>query len=593
MSTLSLAALFLGAAVIAVPISKYLGLGSVLGYLAAGIVLGPWGLNLFHQVDDLLHIAEFGVVLLLFIIGLELQPRRLWALRKSVFGLGGAQLLITAAILTPLAYWFGGLSLAPALIVALALALSSTAFALQTLAEKHQLSSKHGRAAFSILLFQDLAVIPLLALVPLLGVSAAGPDDSTVLGLIKVVVVLAAVILGGHYLLRHVLKIVARTGVHEIFTAMALLTVVGTALLMEAVGLSMALGAFLAGVLLADSDYRHELEADIEPFKSLFLGLFFMAVGMSVELGQIAEQPARVLALVFGLVLVKFVVLYGLGRYNGLNAASARNLAISISQGGEFAFVILNVAVLYQIVPNADADLLILVVTLSMAVTPLLFAVNDWWTSRNPPETSTAAFDTPPEEVRHVIIAGFGRFGQIVGRVLRAKKIPFTALESDQEQVAYVRRFGNQAYYGDAARLDLLRAAGAAEAAALVLAIDDMDATLRAVKTASKHFPNLKLYARARNRQHAYQLMDLGVRVVWRETYLSSLDMTRAVLRGLGYSDAESTRAVARFQEHDEALLYAHRALHTDEEKMAQAAIQGARELADLFEQDAVDDAKT
>ncbi|MGI9303184.1 MAG: cation:proton antiporter, partial [Gammaproteobacteria bacterium] len=527
---------------------------------------------------------EFGVVLLLFIIGLELQPSRLWALRKSVFGLGATQVILTGLLLA-IAGYLSGLPPVTALVVGLSLSLSSTAFALQVLAEKKQLSTRYGRAAFSTLLFQDLAVIPLLALVPLLSpVESGAPQGSVWIDVLKVVGVLAAVVIGGHYLLRHAFRFIARSGIHEVFTAMALLTVIGIALLMQSVGLSMALGAFLAGVLLADSEFRHELEANIEPFKGLLLGLFFIAVGMSVNLGLLVSQPLLIVALVVGLMAVKSLVLYGLGRRQGLDHQSAISLAFAISQGGEFAFVIFGVAVGAQVMGQPLADLLILVVTLSMAVTPFLFVVNERFIQT--PKKEEEDYDVNVPEENQVIIAGFGRFGQIVARILRAKKIGFTALEVNPEQVDFVRKFGNKTYYGDAARLDLLRAAKVGEAKIFVLAIHDIETSLRTAETVRKHFPHVAIYARAHNRKHAYQLMDRDVRIIQRDTLLSSLDMARVVLEGLGVSHRESVDAVEKFRRHDEERLVATHKVHNDEEKMIYLAKQAAKELEEMFDED-------
>jgi glutathione-regulated potassium-efflux system ancillary protein KefC/glutathione-regulated potassium-efflux system protein KefB len=590
MSLLAEAAIFLGAAVVAVPVFKKLGLGSVLGYLAAGLVIGPWGLKLVADIENVLHFAEFGVVLLLFVIGLELQPSRLWTMRKSVFGLGGAQVGLTGAALGIAAFYLG-LNPAAAAIVGVTLSLSSTAFALQILAEKQQLTTRHGRSAFSILLFQDLAAIPLLALVPLIGPKASGPMESsgTIAG-IGTVAILVVVVSGGHYLLRYLLRIVAGTQIREVFTAMALLTVVGMALLMEWIGLSMALGAFLAGVLLAESEYRHALETDIEPFKGLLLGLFFMAVGMSFNVGLVMRDPGAVVVLVLGLMFVKFGILFGLGRIFGLGNTSARALGIAVSQGGEFAFIILTVAVGGQIIERELADLLIAVVTLSMAVTPLLFLLDDAVLTAWLEKPAGREFDPLPDEENRVIIAGFGRFGQIVARILRAKRISFTALEINPEHVDFVRKLGNKVYYGDASRLDLLRTAKADRAAAFVLAIDDVEASLRTAETVREHFPRLTIYARARNRKHAYQLMDLGVTVIRSETFLSSLDLAGSVLKGLGLSNHESQKAVETFEQHDEILLWAHYWHHNDEEKMQALTKEGAEELEELFARDAAED---
>lgn len=590
MSLLTEVAIFLGAAVITVPVFKKLGLGSVLGYLAAGVVIGPWGLELNGDIENVLHFAEFGVVLLLFVIGLELQPSRLWTLRKSVFGLGGAQVGITGLVIGVAAYGYG-LDAPAAAIVGVTLSLSSTALALQMLAEKHQLTTRHGRSAFSILLFQDLAVIPLLALVPLVGSAASGPMESSgTLAGIGTVAILVVVVSGGRYLLRYLLRIVAGTHIREVFTAMALLTVVGMALLMETLGLSMALGAFLAGVLLADSEYRHALETDIEPFKGLLLGLFFIAVGMSLNVGVVIREPVAIALLVLGLIAVKLAILFGLGRFFGLSNPSARNLGVTISQGGEFAFIILTVAVSGQVIQREPADLLIAVVTISMAVTPLLFLLNETLIKRWLEKPAAREFDSIPDEENRVIIAGFGRFGQIIARILRAKKISFTALEINPEHVDFVRKFGNKVYYGDASRLDLLRTARADTAAAFVLAIDDMEASLRTAETVRKHFPKLTIYARARNRKHAYLLMDLGVTVIRRETFLSSLDLAGSVLKGLGLSNFESQKTVETFEQHDEILLWAHYWHHNDENTMQVLTKEGAEELEELLALDAAED---
>lgn len=588
------AAIFLTAAVLAVPIFRRLGLGAVLGYLIAGAIIGPAGLGIVFNVNDVLHFAEFGVVLLLFIIGLELQPNRLWTMRKAIVGMGAAQVAATGAVLAAAA-WALGTAPAAAILIGLTLALSSTAFALQNLAEKGELTMRHGRAAFSILLFQDLAAIPLIALVPLLGNAAGGADagggGEDLLEAAQVAVVLAAVCIGGRYVLRYALRIVALTNTRELFTAMALLVVVAVSLVMQSLGLSMALGAFLAGVLLADSEYRHALEADIEPFKGLLLGLFFMSVGMSLNLGMIAAEPLKVAAMVAGLVGIKFAILYTIGRMNGLNAASSRALAIAVSQGGEFAFVIFAVAASAGVLARADADLLKAVVTLSMATTPLLAGLDAMAGRRRAALPANAAFDEPPEEHRQVVIAGFGRFGQIVARILRAKQIPFTALEISPDQVDFVRAFGNEVFYGDASRIDLLRAAKTDQAAAFVLAIDDPDASVRTAQTVRENFPALPIYARARNRNHAYRLMDAGVRVVWRETFLSSLDMAGAVLTGLGYPEREVDNALETFRRHDERRLYAHHGLHNDAKRMQDLAKAATKELEELFAADAAAEA--
>lgn len=590
MSILGQALVFLAAAVVAVPLSKRLGLGSVLGYLAAGIVIGPWGLKVISDVENVLHFAEFGVVLLLFLIGLELQPSRLWELRKSVFGLGGVQVALTGAVFTVLGMLFG-LSFGAALVAGFGLSLSSTAFALQLLGEKNQLATDFGRASFGILLFQDLAVIPLLAILPALGVPehASGEHVPTWLAILKVIGVLAAVVVGGRYVIRPIFRIVASTHSQELFTATALSVVIGTALLVSQVGLSMALGAFLAGVLLADSEYRHELEADIEPFKGLLLGLFFIAVGMSVHIGLLIERPLMVIALVLAMTAVKAVLLFGIGRVTFKNTPSALSMAIVISQGGEFAFVLFSLAVGFKIMDQRMADLLVVVVSLSMGVTPLLVLLHEKVIKPRMTRKEKRDFDVAPDEDTPVIIAGFGRVGQVVGRMLRAKHIAFTAMDASPEHIDFIKRFGNKVFYGDASRLDLLRAAKADKAKIFVLAIDEMEASMRTAQTVMQHFPHLKIFARARNRQHAYALLDLGIKHIMRETFVSSLEMSGDILQELGLTYDEAKQAMDRFRSHDEDLLERNYKYRMDVQKLQEMAKQQRAELEKLFEDDAKD----
>lgn len=586
MSFLHQALVFLAATVIAVPLFKRLGLGSVLGYLAAGAAIGPYGAGLISDVENILHIAELGVVLLLFVIGLELQPSRLWSLRRSVFGMGGAQVVLTGLLLAGVGRALG-LAWGAAIIAGFGLSLSSTAFALQLLGEKNQLAAEHGQLAFGILLFQDLAVIPLLALLPLLGVSETPATEAGWLTALKAAGAVVLVVVAGRYLLRPVFRAVASVHSQELFTATALLVVVGTASLVSAVGLSMALGAFLAGVLLSESEYRHELEADIEPFKGLLLGLFFIAVGMSVNLTLLAHEPLRVLALVLGLTLLKALVLYGLGRVGLKKPGSALNLAVVISQGGEFAFVLFSLAVAFHVMDRAQADLLVLVVGLSMAVTPFLSVIHERWVApRYKKKGPQREYDVSPDQDHPVIIAGMGRVGQVVARLLRARRIGFTAIDASAEHIDFIQRFGNQVFYGDASRLDLLRAARADKAKVFVLAIDDMAASLRTAQMVKEHFPHLTLYARARNREHAYRLLDLGVTHLVRETFDASLVMANDVLQAMGLTFGEARRSVERFREHDEALMLESAKVFRDEKKMMEVIVRARRELEQLFEKD-------
>ncbi len=585
MSLLSQSAIYLSAAVVAVALFSRLGFGSVLGYLAAGVAIGPWAFGLVDNVENILHFSEFGVVLLLFLIGLELHPARLWTMRHGVFGAGGSQVALSAALIGGVC-WLSGLPWQTSLTVGLGLSLSSTAFALQALAEKGQLTARHGRTAFSILLFQDIAAIPIIALVPLLTDLGGGIDPLSVL---KVFGTVAAVILVGHFALLHVFRLVARTGIDEIFTATALLTVIGVALLMESIGLSMALGAFLAGVLLADSEFRHALEANIEPFKGLLLGLFFMAVGMSVNFGLLATEIGLVMWLVIALMACKFCVLLLVGHGVGLNFRSRLYLAISISQGGEFAFVIFGIAVASGVMPKELSELLILVVTLSMAATTFLFMLLE----RLPATKDSAGekHDLPVMEENRVIIAGFGRFGQIVGRLLQAKKIGFTALEVSSEQVDFVRKYGNKIYYGDASRLEFLRAARVEDAAFFVLAIDDVETSVRTAETVLRQFPHVRILARARNRDHVHRLMDIGVADIYRETFPASLEAAEDLLNFLGMPSQEAARARKIFRDHDEERLLSQHGTHHDQDVFAESSRAWQRELEEIFEQDAEDEA--
>lgn len=587
MSMLAQAAVFLAATVFAIPLFRKLRLGAVLGYLVAGVVIGPWGLRVVQNAEGVLHTAELGVVFLLFVIGLELQPSRLRAMRKAIFGLGVAQVAGTTAIFTLLAYYLG---LAPtaAFVAGFALSLSSTPLVLQLLAERQELNTQHGRASFAVLLFQDIAVMPMLAILPLLGTQGEKDLTSTLLAAAQGLAVMAALLFGGRYVLRPVLRMVAETKVSEAFTAAALLVVIGTALLFNAVGLSMALGAFVAGLLLADSEYRHELEADIEPFKGLLLGLFFMGVGMTANLGLLMTNPLRIMSLVAGLLAVKFLLLWVVARATGQNNDSARGMAFALPQAGEFGFVLFSLAVSYGIMEQALAETLVIVVTISMVASPLLMMLQSFIEPhvRRAPQRE---FDHIESDDSRVIIAGFGRFGQIVGRVLRMRRIRFTALEASVAQVDFVRRFGNKVYYGDASRLELLQAAGAAHAEVFVLAIDDIDASVRTAELIRRHFPHLKLLARARNRQHAISLMDIGVRYIIRENYLSSLDMAQHALEATGMQRAEALESIRRFDEHDQRTLQMQREARDDEQKLLQTAQLAARELEQLFESDVVE----
>jgi glutathione-regulated potassium-efflux system ancillary protein KefC/glutathione-regulated potassium-efflux system protein KefB len=586
MTFLEQAAIFLVTAVIVVPIFRRMQLGAVLGYLAAGAIIGPWGLGLIADANATLNFAEMGVVLLLFLIGLELEPSRLWALRRPVFGLGGAQVVVTGIALTGIAVWFN-LSWQAAVVVGLGLAMSSTAIVLAWLGERGQVSSPSGRLAFAILLFQDVAVIPLIALLPLLSPDKTGHVSGWILAA-RGVAAIAFVIVASRLLVRPTLKIVARFGGREVFTAAALLVVIGAALTMEEIGLSMSLGAFLAGVLLADSEFRHELEADVEPFKGLLLGLFFMAVGMNANLALLVSHPFTVLGVSLGLMVLKALLMYGLARVSGTGGGEAQRIAVLIAQGGEFAFVLFIAAQVADILPGATAAFLVLAVTISMLLAPLSFMLHERLLQRRLERVEPPEFDLIDGPGNPVIIAGYGRYGQIVSRVLRMAGIPFTAIEASFQQVDFVRRFGNKVYYGDASRLELLESARARDAKLFVLAIDDVEASVKTAAVVRKNFPNLPILARARNRVHYYRLRDLDIdrEVIEREIFLSSLETARQALELIGMEATQVARAVALFKEHDEKLMDEQYAVRQDETQLIQTAAQASAQLQEVFDAD-------
>lgn len=588
-SFLRTAVVFLLATVIAVPLTKRFRLGAVLGYLLAGIVIGPAELGLIANPAGIGAISEFGVVLMLFVIGLELSPQRLWVMRRSVFGTGLLQVLTCSAVIGVIAYAWFGLPPAAAAIIGGSLALSSTAFGLQILAERKEAGLAYGRQSFAILLFQDLAAIPLIAAVPLLASTSAkhGIDPYAVLRTVGVIV---AVVVGGRYLLRPIFRFVARADSVEVSTATALLVVMGIALLMEETGVSVTLGAFLAGVLLADSEYRHELESNIEPFKGLLLGLFFISVGMSMQINLLLQSPLLVLGLTFGLLLAKGTLLWPLGlTVGGLGRGDALRLAVVLACGGEFAFVVLRQAAERGLIAEQQSGLLVLAITFSMALTPLLVAVTGKLLGKRQKETSTRPFDTIDVDRPRVIIAGYGRMGQIIARVLRARNISFVALDHSVEQLDLVQRFGNRKgiFYGDPARPELLRAAQADKAEVFVLASDDPESSLRVARVVRRQYPHLKIIARARNRQHVWRLMDLGIDEPVRETLYSSLKMTRKALEALGLSSEEAVAEVEHFRRQDSELMKIQYLVYDDDAKLVQTTREALADLDRLFEADA------
>jgi len=590
---LQAAVVFLLAAVLTVPLAKRLQLGAVLGYLFAGVIIGPSVLGLIGNPQSVSHISELGVVLLLFIIGLELSPRRLWVMRKSVFGVGLAQVLVTGSVIGVLALFVFGQPLNSAIVLGLGLALSSTAFGLQSLAERKELTSPHGRLAFAILLFQDIAAIPLIAMVPLLagGDHSSSPGDNLNHGL-RVLGSIAVVVIGGRYLLRPVFRVVAKTGLPEVSTATALLVVIGTAWLMDQVGVSMALGAFLAGLLLADSEYRHELEAQIEPFKGLLLGLFFISVGMGANLGLLLSAPITVLGLTLLLIAIKLPLLFAVGRLaGGLGKVSAIRLGIVLAAGGEFAFVVFKIGRDQGLFEPNLYDLLVLTITLSMAVTPLLLLLCARMVSpKVQPVVVPEKFREIDTDAPRVVIAGMGRMGQIVARILRAQNIKFVALDTSVETIELSRSFGGvPVFYGDPMRPEILSAAKVEQAEYFVIATDDPETNIKTAELVHKLYPHISIIARARNRQHVHRLVDIGADAV-RETYYSSLEMTRRTLVGLGLTQAQADARIKRFKHHDEQVLEAQHAVYDDAAKLMQSAQEARTELARLFESDELEE---
>ena len=583
---LQTAVVFLLATVIAVPLTKRFRLGAVLGYLLAGVVIGPQLLGLVSDTEGVATISEFGVVLMLFVIGLELSPQRLWVMRRSVFGTGLLQVLASSIAIGAAAYFLFGLSGKAAAIVGGSLALSSTAFGLQILAERKEAGAAYGRQVFAVLLFQDLAAIPLIAAVPLLASSNAHNFD--VFAVLRTIGMILAVVVGGRYLLRPVFRFVARADSVEVFTATALLVVTGVALLMELAGVSATLGAFLAGMLLADSEYRHEMESNIEPFKGLLLGLFFISVGMSMDISLLLHRPGLIFGLLAALLLLKSLLLWPLGRLlGGLNRSDSLRMLVLLACGGEFAFVVLRQAAEQQLIEVGQRDALVLTITLTMALTPLLVVLAAKMLNVMPKKPARE-FDTIDTAPPRVIIAGFGRVGQIIARVLRAQGIPFVALEHSAEQVDFSRRFGTiNLFFGDPARPELLRAAQADKAEVFVLATDDPEANLHTARLVRRQYPHLKIIARARNRQHVFRLMDLGVDEPVRETFHSSLKMTRKTLEALGLSQELAADRVERFRRHDEDLLKKQALVYDDETKLMQSTRDALVDLQRLFEADA------
>ncbi|QJR09066.1 Glutathione-regulated potassium-efflux system protein KefC [Usitatibacter rugosus] len=576
------ALIFLAAAVICVPIAKRFGLGAVLGYLIAGAIIGPWGLRLIANVESTLHLAELGVVLLLFVIGLELDPRRLAATRHAVFVGGGIQIGLCGLVLSIGLYAIGIPPVAAA-IVGITLALSSTAIAISTMQERNELATPTGQSIFGILLFQDIAALPLIALVPLVSHTPHPSGMSAWERAGIAFVAIAGVIVLGRYLLRPLLRLIARVNLREVFTAFSLLLVIGIALFVQWAGLSPALGGFLAGVLLASSEFRHALESDIEPFKGLLLGLFFIAVGMTIDFGLLMSDPRLVAMLVAGFLALKVGALYVVARLLGITTRQRLLFAILLSQGGEFAFVVFGVAKVARVLSPEWEDLLTIVVALSMAATPLLLVIHDKLIAR---KVRTEREDDTIDQQAPIIIAGFGRFGQIVGRLLFANGMRAVVLDHDPDQIELLRNFGFPVYYGDASRLDLLRAAGAADAKLLVNAIDNVEDSLALVDRVRANFPNLRIIARARNVSHYFELRLRGVEVVERELFEGSLRTGRRALEAMGVDPFRARDMANAFRQHNVQLMDNMLPHYRDQQRLMSLAKSGREELEEQFRRD-------
>ena len=578
--------ILLGATLILVPLGKRFGIATVLGYLLTGLLLGPSGLHVVDNPNHLLHFSEFGVVLLLFLIGLELQPSRLWALRQLIFVMGGLQMTVTGAVLMALVHVVFGLAWAKSFVIGFGLALSSTAFVLQLLTERRQLATTHGQQAFTILLFQDIAVIPLLAALPFLsGVQEQQHYDWEYFA--KVISIFAGLVFASRYVVRPFFKFVANSQATELLTAVALFIVLGVSLLMDYIGLSMALGAFLTGVLLADSAYRHEIESSIEPFKGLLLGLFFISVGMLTDVKLMVAKPLLIIGAAVGLIVVKFAVLSVVARALGNRLDNSLRLGVTLAQGGEFAFVLFGVARGQHLLNHQQQSTLDLIVTVSMALTPLAFwlweRVGEAYFAKRTP---APAYDTIPDHTHPVVLAGFGRMGQIIARVLRMHNIEFTAIENSANQVDFVRRFGNSVFYGDPRNPETLRAVGLGQARLFILAIGDIEHSVTVADYVVRTYPEVTILARARNRQHYYRLREVGVKYIWRETYLSALDMSRESLEVLGFSKEFARKSVRMFRDYDDELIEQQQAMYDDEAKLIASAQSATAELESLFEND-------
>ncbi|WP_296276892.1 monovalent cation:proton antiporter-2 (CPA2) family protein [uncultured Acinetobacter sp.] len=584
MSLLLQITIFLGAALLLVPLGKKLGIATVLGYLFTGIILGPSVFNIANDPEEIMHLAEFGVILLMFLIGLELRPQRLWEMRQSIFVMGTLQVVATGLVLMGTVYLLLQQSLSASFVIGFALALSSTAFVLQLLAEKQQLNTTHGQQSFSILLFQDIAAIPLLAIIPLL----AGGETTHhgIAYFAGIIATFTGLFLFSRYVMRPFFRFVAKSGATELITAVGLFIVLGVVLLMDFIGISTTLGAFLTGVLLADSEFRHELEASIAPFKGLLLGLFFMTVGMTTQLSLIVDMPLLIIGGALALILIKALVMVVIARLKKMSWSNSLMVAVCLAQGGEFAFVVLNVAKSEKVLTQAIIEPIILVVTLSMVMTPIFF-----WLVNNKivPLLNRGVepkYDDIPNQHPALIIAGFGRVGQIVARLARIQHFQFTAIDNNLQRIDFVRRYGGTLYYGDVTLPDLLRSAGIEHAKVFVLAIDDVEDSMNVARHIRLNYPNITLLARARDRHHTHLLRDLGVKHIWRETYLTSLGMGYRMLCELGLSKEKAYDSIEIFRNYDEQLLARQQHIYADEQKVFESYKNFLSELEHLFESD-------
>lgn len=595
------ALIFLSAAVISVPVAKRLGLGSVLGYLLAGVLIGPYFLKLVgEEGTDIMHFAEFGVVMMLFLIGLEVKPSLLWSMRRSIFGLGGLQMILTTGVVTGISIFFG-MNLLQSITIGLIFSMSSTAIVLQTLAEKGLMKTQAGEGSFAVLLFQDISVIPILAILALMAnqVVTATPDHQSMEAahqtgvaalagwqqLLIIIGLVAFIIFSGKFLARHLFRFIARIGLREIFTATALLLVIGIAMAMDAVGLSPALGTFLAGVVLADNEYRHELESDIEPFKGLLLGLFFIAVGASIDFNILIDQPGSILGLLGLLIAVKFLILLALGRYFRMRSGQEILFSFALAQTGEFAFVLISFSNQNAILPEAVSGIMLIVVALSMLITPLLLIINDRLVQ---PLIVREEADRQPDEIvekdNPVIIAGFGRFGVLVGRFLRANGIQATILDNNPDNIRFLRKFGFKVYYGDANRPDLLEAAGVEKAKVMIVSVDNRDQISHIVEQVKRKHTHIHIYARAVDVRHSFELQDMGIAGSRRETYDASIDLGMKVLSDLGFSRYQASRAARTFRFHDNEMMNKlHKLWNSDKRKYINEVRRFSQQLDNIL----------